>query len=115
MIPLTGDLKSTETRKGEDPTQDSRGPPWKAEVRDRRSSTENLTLDRMAIFMADLRHRDIDFHILPIPGRRLMDSSSAKKLHRPATAGRMTGNAQVERRTKAGQKSGSGRTLAHLD
>jgi hypothetical protein len=37
---------------------------WKAEVRDRESKPENLTLDRiMAIFSADLRHRGIDFHV----------------------------------------------------
>ena len=37
---------------------------WKAEVRSSRSSTDNLTLDRiMAIFTADLRHRGIDFHL----------------------------------------------------
>jgi hypothetical protein len=37
---------------------------WKAEVRDKRRSNDNLTLDRiMAIFTADLRHRSIDFHV----------------------------------------------------
>jgi hypothetical protein len=37
---------------------------WKAEVRERESRPDNLTLDRtMAIFMADLRHRGIDFRI----------------------------------------------------
>lgn len=37
---------------------------WKAAVRDRESSTDNLTLDRvMAIFTADLRHRNVDFQL----------------------------------------------------
>ena len=37
---------------------------WKAEVRDRRSNGDNLTLDRiMAIFTADLCHRGIDFQV----------------------------------------------------
>jgi hypothetical protein len=37
---------------------------WKAEVRDRESSTDNLTLDRiMAIFTADLHHRRVDFQM----------------------------------------------------
>ena len=37
---------------------------WKAEVRDRQSKPDNLSLDRiMAIFLADLRRRGIDFHI----------------------------------------------------
>jgi len=46
---------------------------WKAEVRARRRSTDNLTLDRiMAIFTADLRHRGIDFHV---PSDPLADSS----------------------------------------
>ena len=36
---------------------------WKAEVRHGRSSTDNLTLDRlMTIFTADLRHRGIAFN-----------------------------------------------------
>jgi hypothetical protein len=40
---------------------------WKAEVRDRALSIDNLTLYRiMAIFMADLRRRSVDFHDLPI-------------------------------------------------
>jgi hypothetical protein len=35
---------------------------WKAEVRDRQLSTDDLTLDRiMTIFTADLRHRSVDF------------------------------------------------------
>jgi hypothetical protein len=35
---------------------------WRAAVQDRESSTDNLTLDRiMAIFTADLRHRNVDF------------------------------------------------------
>ena len=37
---------------------------WKAEVRDRRSNGDNLTLDRiMAIFAADLCHRGIDVQV----------------------------------------------------
>jgi len=37
---------------------------WKAEVRDRAFSIDNLTLDRiMAIFTADLRHRSVDFQV----------------------------------------------------
>ena len=37
---------------------------WKAEVRDRESKPDNLTLDRiMAIFTADLRHRHVDFQV----------------------------------------------------
>lgn len=37
---------------------------WKAKVRHRESSTDNLTLDRiLAIFTADLRHRGIDYHV----------------------------------------------------
>jgi hypothetical protein len=37
---------------------------WKAEVRDKESSTDNLTLDRiMAIFAADLRRRSVDFQM----------------------------------------------------
>ena len=37
---------------------------WKAEVRDRESKPDSLILDRiMAIFIADLRHRGIDFHV----------------------------------------------------
>ncbi len=37
---------------------------WKAEVRDRESRPSRLTLDRtMALFIADLRHRGIDFHL----------------------------------------------------
>ena len=37
---------------------------WKAEVRDGESRPDNLTLDRtMEIFLADLRHRGIDFHL----------------------------------------------------
>jgi hypothetical protein len=37
---------------------------WKAEVRTGGRNTDNLNLDRiMAIFMADLRHQGIDFHV----------------------------------------------------
>lgn len=37
---------------------------WKAEVRDRESSTDDLTLDQiMTIFTADLRHRGVDFQV----------------------------------------------------
>lgn len=46
---------------------------WKAEVRDRRSSTDSLTLDRiMVILTADLRHRGVEFHI---PSNPLADTS----------------------------------------
>lgn len=38
--------------------------PWKAEVPHNESRPDHLTLDRiMGIFMADLRHRCIDFHV----------------------------------------------------
>jgi hypothetical protein len=41
---------------------------WKAELRDEGRNTDNLDLDRiMAIFMADLRHRGIDFHVPSAP------------------------------------------------
>lgn len=41
---------------------------WKAAVRDRELSTDNLTLDRiMAIFTADLRHRRVDFQVSSDP------------------------------------------------
>jgi hypothetical protein len=37
---------------------------WKAEVRNKESSTDNLTLDRiMEIFTTDLRHRGVDFQM----------------------------------------------------
>jgi hypothetical protein len=37
---------------------------WKADVRERESGTDNLTLDRiMEIFTSDLRHRGIDFQV----------------------------------------------------
>lgn len=37
---------------------------WKAEVRDRESKPDNLTLERiMAILVADLRHRGVDFDV----------------------------------------------------
>ena len=37
---------------------------WKAEVREKESRPDNLTLDRiMGTFTADLRHRGIDFHV----------------------------------------------------
>jgi hypothetical protein len=46
---------------------------WKADVRDRESRPEDLTLDRiMAIFIADLRHRGIDFHV---PSNPLADTA----------------------------------------
>jgi hypothetical protein len=46
---------------------------WKAEVRDRRSGTDDLTLDRiMTIFTADLRQRGIDFHV---PSEPLADTA----------------------------------------
>ena len=45
---------------------------WKAEVRDRRSSTDDLTLDRiMAIFTEDLCHRGVGYHL---PSNPLADT-----------------------------------------
>lgn len=45
---------------------------WKAEVRDRRSSTDDLTLDRiMAIFTEDLCHRGVAYHL---PSNPLADT-----------------------------------------
>ncbi len=46
---------------------------WKAEVRDRESIPDNLTLDRtMAIFIADLHHRGVDF---ALPSDPLSDTA----------------------------------------
>ena len=46
---------------------------WKAEVRDRESKPDNLTLDRIAaVFIADLHHRGIDFRV---PSDPLADSA----------------------------------------
>jgi len=37
---------------------------WKAAIGDRASNADNLTLDRiMAIFSADLRHRNVEFQV----------------------------------------------------
>jgi hypothetical protein len=53
---------------------------WKAAVRDRELSTDNLTLDRiMAIFTADLRRRCVDFHM---PSDPLADSAWILMLQR---------------------------------
>jgi hypothetical protein len=53
---------------------------WKAEVRDRESKPDNLTLDRiMAIFIADLRRRGIDFHV---PSDPLSDTAWILMLQR---------------------------------
>ena len=53
---------------------------WKAEVRDRESKPYNLTLDRiMAIFIADLRRRGIDFHV---PSDLLSDTAWILMLQR---------------------------------
>jgi hypothetical protein len=53
---------------------------WKAEVRDREWKPDNLTLDRiMAIFTADLRHRDIDFQV---PSGPLTDTAWILMLQR---------------------------------
>jgi hypothetical protein len=53
---------------------------WKAEVRDRESKLDNLTLDRvMAIFLADLRHRGIDFRV---PSNPLADKEWILPLQR---------------------------------
>lgn len=46
---------------------------WKAAIRDRESSTDNLSLDRiMAIFTADLRHRNVAFQL---PSNPLADAA----------------------------------------
>lgn len=53
---------------------------WKAEVRDRQSKPDNLSLDRiMAIFLADLRRRGIDFHV---PSDPLSDAAWILMLQR---------------------------------
>ena len=53
---------------------------WKAEVRDREWKPDNLALDRiMAIFTADLRHRDIDFQV---PSGPLTDTAWILMLQR---------------------------------
>ena len=69
---------------------------WKAEVRDRESRPDNLTLDRtMAIFKADLRHRGIEFHV---PSDPLADTAWITLLQRvyaPPTG-------QMERATEGG-------------
>jgi hypothetical protein len=60
---------------------------WKAEVRNGESRPNNLTLDRtMEIFVADLRHRSIDFEV---PSDPLADPSWIRLLQRiyaPPTA-----------------------------
>jgi len=60
---------------------------WKAEVREKESRPGNLTLDRiMAIFIADLRQRGIDFHV---PSDPLADTAWILLLQRiyvPPTA-----------------------------
>jgi hypothetical protein len=62
---------------------------WKAEVRDRESSTNNLTVDRiMAIFTTALRLRSVDFQV---PSNPLADTASILLLQRvygdPADSG----------------------------
>ena len=53
---------------------------WKAEVRDKEREPDNLTLDRiMAIFIADLRLRGIDFHV---PSDPLSDTAWILMLQR---------------------------------
>jgi hypothetical protein len=53
---------------------------WKAEVRDRELTPDNLTLDRtMAIFIADLRHRGINF---TVPSDPLSDTAWTLLLER---------------------------------
>jgi hypothetical protein len=53
---------------------------WKAEVRDRESQPDYLTLDRiMAIFIPDLRRRGIDFHV---PSDPLSDTAWILMLQR---------------------------------
>lgn len=60
---------------------------WKAEVRERKRNTVNLTLERiMAIFTADLRHRGIDFHV---PSDPLADTAwilLLQRIYAPPTA-----------------------------
>jgi hypothetical protein len=60
---------------------------WKAEIRERESEPDNLTLDRtMAMFMADLRHRGIDFRI---PSDPLADTAwilLLQRIYAPPTA-----------------------------
>ena len=69
---------------------------WKAEVRERESRPDNLTLDRtMAIFNEDLRHRGIEFHV---PSDPLADTAWITLLQRvyaPPTG-------QMERATEGG-------------
>ena len=70
---------------------------WKAEVRDTRNSTDNLTLDRiMGIFTSDLRHRSIDFTYLLIHWPTRRGSCSCKRFIRIQRRGRvhyrLTGN-----------------------
>lgn len=63
---------------------------WKAEVRDRESNTDDLTLDRvMEIFTADLCHRSVDFQV---PSDPLADTEWVRLLQRiymnPINSGR---------------------------
>lgn len=53
---------------------------WKAEVRDRGSKPDRLTLDRiMTIFISDIHHRGIDFHV---PSDPLTDTAWVLLLQR---------------------------------
>jgi hypothetical protein len=53
---------------------------WKAAVRDRELSTDNLTLDRiMTIFTVDLHHRSVDFQV---PSDPLADTTRIRLLQR---------------------------------
>jgi hypothetical protein len=60
---------------------------WKAEVRDTESKPDNLSLDRiMAIFLANLRHRGIDFDV---PSNPLADTPwilLLQRIYAPPTA-----------------------------
>jgi hypothetical protein len=83
---------------------------WKAEVRDGESRPDNLTLDRaMEIFLADLRHRGIDFHIpsdltfegvlsaiavIPLSQKSALTSLRKRKMHHlSALGGKILGDA----------------------
>lgn len=56
---------------------------WKAAIGDRKSTTDDLTLDRiMAIFTADLRHRCVDFQM---PSDPVTDSNWILMLQRTYT------------------------------
>ena len=57
-----------------------------AEVRDRDSKADNLTLDRMSIFIADLRHRGIDFQVPSDPLARYRMDPTLHRIYADPTA-----------------------------